>query len=67
MGCPGAANASHDTDPHEPGGDATGEDYVNAADLAAFRSGAPSADFTGDGYVVAADLAVFRGNVGRNR
>ena len=48
-------------------GDATGDNVVNAFDLARLRQQVPEADFTGDAVVNAFDLAVLRQNAGRSR
>ena len=48
-------------------GDATGDDVVNAFDLARLRRYDIRADFTGDGYTNAFDLAILRQNSGRKR
>ena len=48
-------------------GDATGDDDVNAFDLAKLRQLDPAADFNGDGPVNAFDLAILRQNSGRRR
>ena len=48
-------------------GDATGDDLVNAFDLAKLRQFDPSANFNGDVSVNAFDLAILRQNAGRVR
>ena len=48
-------------------GDATGDDLVNAFDLAKLRQGDPCADFTGDSFLNAFDLAILRQSSGRMR
>ena len=48
-------------------GDATGDDTVNAFDLAKLRQADPTANFNGDEFVNAFDLAILRQNSGRAR
>ena len=48
-------------------GDATGDDVVNAFDLAKLRQGDPAANFNGDLTVNAFDLAILRQSSGRVR
>ena len=48
-------------------GDATGDDIINAFDLARFRQLDPYADFNGDGRVNAFDVSILRLNSGRRR
>ena len=48
-------------------GDATGDNTVNAFDLAKLRQGDIAASFNGDAFVNAFDLAILRQNSGRTR
>ena len=48
-------------------GDATGDDIINAFDLAKLRQQNPAANFNGDLVVNAFDLAILRQNAGRTR
>ena len=48
-------------------GDATGDNVINAFDLAKIRQAAPEANFNGDAVINAFDLAILRRNAGRSR